>query len=277
MSRKFKNEKKDYPSITQYLSKVSKAKFVDKKINDQLKRLEISKQNPILSETTEISTIGLTNECASVAEANENSNIGVTNLSTTVGPLILLENKLKISEENLKVAKNLLRKASDMNLEKDLKIQQLMKQNVPRDANTDMVLFKEYLNRFDVTDMVKIRSIGPGPQKDSKFINVILKSLYKNELYKLENRSATGKKFKGEKKLEVSFEKKELMKNMLNERVRNELCDPFETSNEFFNRVNRLNTFLRNAISNSLKKIKRGQKVYILLVVLFYIVLKSWF
>lgn len=68
--------------------------------------------------------------------------------------------------------------------------------------------FEKYSNRFDESDLVKIRSIGPGSKKDSTFICNIMSSLYKNESEKLKHRSATGKKYNGKKKVEISFEKK---------------------------------------------------------------------
>lgn len=105
------------------------------------------------------------------------------------------------------MAKNLLRKSSDINLEKDLRIQQILNQSSLA-INESSVLFENYSNRFDTREMIEIRSIGPGVKKDSTFICSIMKSLYKNEPEKLSERSATGKKFKGIKKHEITIEKK---------------------------------------------------------------------
>lgn len=144
-----------------------------------------------------------------------------------------------------------------------------MKQNEKNDVNlnVDLVLFDKHTTSFDCIDLQKFRSIGPGFEKDSTFVYSILKSLYKNEPEKLENRSATGKKFKGKAKLEVTFEKKEIMQNMLIERVKAELCDRLGTNVEYVKRVGRLNVLLRHAISNFVRKRKTGQKVVCILIV----------
>lgn len=170
----------------------------------------------------------------------------------------ILQNKLKISEQNLKIAKNLLRKSSDLNLEKDFKIQNLTKQNekIDEDSSID-TLFEKYSTSFDRIDLIKFRSVGPGIAKDSTFVYGILKSLYKKDSEKLQNRSVTGKKFKGQTKLEITMEKKEIIRNMLVERVGAELCDRFGTTKEFLKRIGQINKLLRHSITNFVRKQKQ--------------------
>lgn len=165
--------------------------------------------------------------------------------------LLTLKNKYKICEKNLKLAKNLLKKSSQLNLEKDLQIQQLTQNN---EKNTTNILFESFAENFENQDMIEIRSIASGSKKDSTFISKILHSFYKNDLSKLNDRSATGKKFNGIKKHEITFEKKKVMEKMLIERVKCELNDISCTSKEFLARVGRLNTLIRFAIGNLLPK-----------------------
>lgn len=164
-----------------------------------------------------------------------------------------------------KLAKNLLRKSSQLNLDKELKIQQIISQqekSIPISCS-DGVLFKKYSDRFDADDLIEIRSVGPGLKKDSKFITKIVYSFYKNEIEKLHHRTATGKKFNGKRKHEITIEKKRIMECMLIERVKAELKDQMEASSEFLNRVARLNLLLRFAIGNlrPKKKSDSQQKV----------------
>lgn len=168
-----------------------------------------------------------------------------------------LKEKYRVSENNLKIAKSLLRKTSDLNLEKDLKIIQMTSKSEKN--NSSDVLYEQYSNHFDSHDMLKIRSIKPGIQQDSAFILTIMKSLYKNDVEKLKDRSATGRKFKGIKKHEITLEKKEILENMLIQRVKSELHDKLGTTKNFLKRIGRFNTLLRYAIGNLVSKIKKNQ------------------
>lgn len=85
----------------------------------------------------------------------------------------------------------------------------------------------------------------------------ITKALYKNEESKLFSRSAAGRKHKGESKSEISIEKKELMKSMLNERLGHELSN--DSVLEFAKRTKNFNAFLRSAIHNIKNGLKKDQ------------------
>lgn len=237
MSRKI-TKNKDYPTLDKYLKKITKNNFIKKKIETQIK-----------------SVCGPTSD---VATATNDQTIVESSKDFRENDFKLLQNKLKISEQNLKVAKCLLRKTSDLNLEKDFKIQNLTKQteNIGDNSSVDN-LFQKYSTRFDCIDMLTFRSVGPGIGKDSTFVYGILKSLYKKDFEKLQNRSATGKKNKGQTKHEITIEKKEIIKNMLIERVGAELCDRLGTTKEYLKRVGRFNELLRHSIINFVRKQKR--------------------
>lgn len=274
-----KKTNSEYPSVVKFLFK--KKAFIEKKLEAQLKKneTEIGKNatatstpnlSPIYSETE----MGLSsNETATLtpnlSAMNSETGSGKTNTNETAVTLnsteieqLELKKKYKIVEHNLKIAKSLLKKSSQLNLEKDLKIKQIMSQHENSNGNlqSDDILFETFSNHFDTRDMHEIRSVGPGSKKDSTFISKIMQSFYKNDLDKLNHRSATGKKFKGTKKHEITFEKKEVMEKMLIERLKCELKDELCASKEFLTRVGRLNTLLRFAIGNLLPK-KRKIKI----------------
>lgn len=158
--------------------------------------------------------------------------------------------KLYIAEKNLRIAKNLLRQSNDLNVQKDLKIKRLVEQSGDSDVKSND-LYDEYSTKFNADELKAIRSTGPGISNDSTFILNIMRSLYKDEeMKKLDNRSATGRKYKGEAKAEISFEKKELMKNMLTHRITGELKNHFGAVDEISKRIGRLNELVRSAIHN---------------------------
>lgn len=77
----------------------------------------------------------------------------------------------------------------------------------------------------------------------------MMKYLYKNdEKLKLQNRSAAGKKYKGEQKLEISL-KKSTMQQMLNLRLKYEFQNASH-SYELTKRMNKLNKLIWWAIHN---------------------------
>lgn len=248
-NNKNKNKNNKLQTLDKYLNKKTKNNFIANKIAEQLKNatagcsdaIETTKKND--QSSTEIGTADTT---STTTETEQN--------------VFVLQKRLKISENNLKVAKSLLRKQSELNMSKDLRIIELSKQN-ENSSNKNTKLFEKYSNHFRLPDMLKLRSIGPGEGKDSSFVYTLLKLLYKNDSEKLKNRSATGRKFKGISKLEITFEKKKIMQNMLNERVGFELCGCLENTNEHTKRVGSLNKLLRHAINNFVRKGESSRKV----------------
>lgn len=221
MSRKKKEDVKGYPSVAHFLLKTKKNFFADK-----------------------------------VASHVENSNTNTTETveHSDLSNKIELEKKLEISEKELKQAKKLLRASSDVNLEKDLAIKKLMPQN----SNNGGLLYEEFSQRFEDVELKQIRSIHAGESNDSKFVLNIMKVLYKNESEKLKNRSATGRKFKNTSKLEVSFEKKNLLNQLLNERVAYESQNMSDSAQQFTRRTKNLNKLIRYAIHNILASLEKS-------------------
>lgn len=108
---------------------------------------------------------------------------------------------------------------------------------------------------FDVNELRTIHSIGTGSKNGSTFILHIMRSLYKaSELKKLHTRNPTGRQYKGQKKQEITMQKKEIMNEMLSERVSYELGGSSPNFFEFSQRTAKLNDHIRHAIRNILKK-----------------------
>lgn len=187
-----------------------------------------------------------------IEKTNTNTNTNETVEQPDLLNTIELEKKLEISEKQLKQAKKLLRASSDVNLEKDLAIKKLMPQN----SNNDL-LYEEFSERFEDVELKQIRSIHAGESNDSKFVLNIMRFLYKNETEKLKNRSATGRKFMNTSKLEVSFEKKNLMAEMLNERVAYELKNITNSAQQYLRRTRNLNKLIRYGIHNILTGLEK--------------------
>lgn len=119
-----------------------------------------------------------------------------------------LEQRLQISENNLELARKMLQKTNEINIEKDMKIRYLEKKN----KETHHLYSRQHSN-FDANELRAIQSVDPGIKNDSTFILNVMRSLYKgNELIKLSKRNPTGKKYKGIKKQEITMEKRKIMK-----------------------------------------------------------------
>lgn len=155
--------------------------------------------------------------------------------------------KCNTNSEKLKAAKVLLQKTSQVNLQKDLLIQQLRLNTDEGKVKDD--LYKDFEKSFDASDLKKIRSVLPGPSKDSNFVMRIVAALYNGSEYKkLGNRSATGRKHSGIDKPSITPEKKNLIHGMLRERVLSESKNCSE--NDVKVRLGKINRFLKSAIHN---------------------------
>lgn len=178
-----------------------------------------------------------------------------------VGNVAVLQKELNMLKANLKEAKILLQKSGDINLEKDMQISRLTENQSNKSGDPEEFL-ADFKQKFGKSEMKEIKSVGPGQRNDSKFILKIMENLYRNdERDKLKFRSASGKQFKGEKKTEISFEKRAIMDKMLSERLKFELDD--ETSSEFGKRFRNMNRMIKNAIHNIMRKCatkKRGRE-----------------
>lgn len=242
-----------YPSVSTFFAKAkNQHDFSDKNqfINN---KLDQAIQNT-LHEPSQ-------NEQYGITAANDDQNHSSANDKDK--QILILTEKKRALERNLKSAKILLRKASDLNLQKDLEIKFLQQQLTKKktDENND-TLFQEHSHRFDSDEIKCIRSIKAGKKNDSAFILFVLKCLYKSEEAKLNNRRVTTRKYGGTQKIELSAEKKQIMQHMLEERVLNELKGS-DGDNELKTRLKQLNTHMRNALHNSVtaNKKKSSQSV----------------
>lgn len=228
----------EYPSVALFFGKSkkndgkSKNDFVTSKSNETI-------QN-VLDEENE----------KSGSQSNENIELKV------------LREQNKLLQKELKQAKVLLRKANDVNMQKDLQIAALKQQlnNNKEQVKPTTLLYENHAHRFDAADMKKIRSIKGGERNDSSFILTITRALYKNEEHKVKDRRVTSRKYKDTSKLEMSAEKKEIMSEMLKERVIDETANE---SDEAAKRLKKLNDHMRNGLKNSIpvgeKKQNRNQ------------------
>lgn len=122
------------------------------------------------------------------------------------------------------------------------------------------MLLESYTEQFDPLEMKMIRSIGPSLRNDSTFILCIMRYLYKGEEFKkLEHRGATGRKYMGRNKHEITFEKKEIMTKMLTERISDEMSNQPHNFSEFSKRMGRFYSLIRFAIRNILVAHQKNQ------------------
>lgn len=225
------------PPVTAFFSKLKKDHFNNK--NDFVAR----KFNERIQKVCDESSVKNT------AENTQNVDVDI------------LREQIKLLEKELKQAKTLLRKANDVNMQKDLQITALKQQlnNNKQQLESKVLLFENHAHRFDSTDIKKIRSIKAGQRNDSAFILQITRALYKNEESKMKERRVTSRKYKDSKKLEISADKKEIMREMLEERVIDEL-EIADGSDAVTERVKMLNNHMRHALKNSVSANERKQK-----------------
>lgn len=236
-----------YPSVTKFFTKSKqqpdfsdKNQFIQNKLNGAIGNTQ-----------TEPSQ----NNHNKIAEKDDQIQFPVVDTDKD-DQICILNGKIKMLETDLRHAKILLRKASDLNMQKDLEIKHLKQRLNTNKVNE--IPFQNHSHQFEPGEMRKIRSIKGGERNDSAFVLTILKGLYKNEEAKLNDRQVTARKYGGIKKIELSAEKKEIMREMLKERVLDELGTSHE-GNELADRLNKLNRHMRNALHNSKTAHKKTQ------------------
>lgn len=261
----------------------NKKEFVSKKINQSLAKLKnnqskvaggeiSSNQNQIdnyfthlkcsTPATREIPNENQKNEIA-IENTVENQNQVNANNEESVDESVtvnILQKEIKVLTKNFNAAKSLLRKTSRVNMEKDLHIKKLTTESEAKKKSDH--LFDEFSLKFDKCQLSAIRSVGPGQKNDSRFILNIMRFLYKeDEVAKLKNRSVRGRKYKGENKHEISFEKKSKLETMFKQRVDDELPELAHSSvtNEHSKRIKNFGTLLRSAIHNILKAVQKEE------------------
>lgn len=186
---------------------------------------------------------------------------GDKNNTENDGDVRILREKINVLQNQLKQAKMLLRKANDVNMQKDIQITALKQQlkNIEKKVDSNKLLFENHVHQFESNDIKKIRSIKAGQQHDSAFILNITRALYRNEENKLQERQATSRKYKKSTKSEISADKKEIMRQMFEERVVNE-SETGDEYDETAQRLRKLNTHVRHALKNSVTAIEKKKK-----------------
>lgn len=247
MSRKVTDSNDEYPSVMTFFAKSKhrqdfsdKNQFIQNKLNSAIENIHTEP-----------------NQSEQITEDGDQIQFPLNDVDHD-DQILILTGKIRVLEKDLKHAKILLRKASDLNLQKDLEIKSLKQQLNKQKMNEKYdILFQNHSHRFENDEIRKIRSIKAGKRNDSTFVLTILKCLYKNEEAKLNDRRVTAKKYVGTKKIELSAEKKQIMREMLEERVIDELGTS-QDGNELGNRLNELNRHMRNALHNSLNAHKKN-------------------
>lgn len=251
--------------------KTNKKAFISNKIESSLKKVDINAQtsdgenridkyfNSVKSvqESQENVPIDPNNanqsEVTSIEGSSENHQSCLEQPTDDSQDVKFLKKEIQVLKKNLQDAKSLLRKTNQVNMEKDMQLKKFELQSDPK--VTPNHLFGEFSPKFEADELATIRSVGPGKKNDSRFILNITRFLYKNgEKSKLKNRSVVGRKYKGETKHEISFEKKAILENMFQQRVDNEESI---VTDEHAKRMKNLNSLIRSAIHNILKSITK--------------------
>lgn len=127
----------------------------------------------------------------------------------------ILQNTNSALLKDNKSLKHLLSKCTKVNLEKDLKIKQLNKQQQQDSVNPS--IFTNYANVFEDSELKSLRSIPFHSSKDSSFVLLVLRLIYKNNLSTLNCRTATSSKVAD--KTPITPEKKALISGLYFERL----------------------------------------------------------
>lgn len=164
----------------------------------------------------------------------------VIDIDVLKNKVVELEKKNAQLQNDNKDLKYLLNKATKINLQKDLLIEQLKKQISGKDLllnqsqnkisgnhnignrsdskgkQKNELLFKEYEKIIDEADLCRLRSVGDDKVKDSKFIVECLETLYKENVSILCERTA---QLPTAKKKELTPEKKTIIENLFSARL----------------------------------------------------------
>lgn len=222
MTSKKQITEKNQPAITSFLQTKNNQKILEEKNTNNVDRFMNEKSESVFNSSNTGSE--LDSLCSQYAE------------------------KLKVQDVKLKHAMQLLKESAKVNLEKDLKIKML--KNQLKEKNLIFAAFETKIGEKNITFL---RSVKSGEKNDSTFVYHLMQILYESCEDTLQNKSATGKKFKGVSKEPLSPEKKSLINSMLIERIANEKCDPES-------RIKKLNTHIKSAIKNINKKRRVDEK-----------------
>lgn len=107
---------------------------------------------------------------------------------------------ISVAKKALIESTDLLKVSASLNFQKEIEIMKLkcQLQSLQKPQNVDEPPpYKNFENNFSREEMIQIRSIKGGADKDSSFVLQIMKALYKSQPRKLFERSSTGKQQAG--------------------------------------------------------------------------------
>lgn len=162
-----------------------------------------------------------------------------------------IKNYEKVNSELLhdnKSLKHIINKCTKVNLEKDLKIEQLTTNQRENSAN-NITIYNSYQHIFSTSELTTLRSVPFTSSKDSTFILQILRLLYKDDLHALNSRTASSKT---PDKNPISPEKKDIINGLYNERLSCLKLNAFD----FDKRKSKLNELTMTGIHNIRKSLK---------------------
>lgn len=176
----------------------------------------------------------------------------------------LQKKNAKLLKDN-QAMKKLLDTAKNLNLYKDIKIQQLKYNSMPNlmpnltaitaSGSTSKILFEKYEDHFEAAELIELRSCGKGKRQDCGFITKCIRFLYHENMAQIANKCSGDRKIKN--KTPISPGKKVLMENMLSERVESEGVDELTA----LERRERFNRLVGDSIHNLTKRPAYEKKI----------------
>lgn len=173
----------------------------------------------------------------------------------------LKQNIKKLETENKKLVKDnthlkhVLTHSNRINLQKDLKIEELEKESKEQSGPvlvelSDKTVFSQFADIFSQEELSALRSIPSSSSKDSTFVLQTIRYLYKENLSVLSSRTSSSSR---ENKKPISPEKKNIIQQIFHERLNILKLDIIECNS----RKNRLNELTATGINNVRKSFKR--------------------
>lgn len=174
--------------------------------------------------------------------------------------VVTLENEISKLKKDNSDLKKLMNKSNQINLKKDLLIAELKKQidenrsSILNSAShikdkKQKILFEQFEDKIQKTDLIRLRSINDTKEKDSTFILQSLKILYKEDISALSKKTATTTT---STKQEMTPEKKCAIQQLFSER----LSAMNLSAEQELDRQSRFRCLLSNAISSVNKTTK---------------------
>lgn len=178
--------------------------------------------------------------------------IEINDLKKKISDLEKQNVELRNDNKQLKYMYN---KSNAVNLDKDIKIDLLVKEKAQKDGKNEAtidnnVLFKNFEHSFNERELAQLRSIPNVKSRDSSFILQVLRFIYKNDLSILNLRTASSNVTN---KKPITPQKKNIIENIFWERLDSLKLNVIECDL----RKAKLNEFIINGISNIRKSLKR--------------------